>query len=202
MPEACRLGAIVLAAGPSTRMGRAKQLIDSGGTALVARAADAALGAGARPVAVVLGANAQAVAAALRGRPVLAPVNADWRSGMASSIRCGLEALLAADPGIEAVLVAPCDIPGFDARSAAALAQAHWTRGVPAAVRHADGRLGAPAVFGRADFPALAALTGDEGARGLLNRADAQAAGLDLPALSRDLDTPADHEAWARGQRR
>ena len=202
MPEARRLGAIILAAGASSRMGRAKQLIELEGTALVARAADAALGAGAHPVAVVLGAHAEAVAAALGGRPVLSVVNPDWEGGMASSIRRGLEAVLSACPGTEAVLLAPCDLPGFDARSAAALAQSHWQGGQAAAVRHPDGRLGAPAVFGRADFRALAGLSGDEGARRLLNRAGARATGLELAGLSSDLDTPADYEAWRRAKPR
>ena len=87
-----KLGAILLAAGGSSRMGAVKQLLEVGGKPMVARAVDAALGSGARPVVVVLGANAEAVGAAIADRPVIAARNAQWEEGMASSLRTGLAA--------------------------------------------------------------------------------------------------------------
>ena len=122
MPEAAdapagpkRLGAVLLAAGGSSRMGAVKQLLDIGGRPMATRAVDAALRSGARPVVVVLGANAEVVRAAIADRPIVAAHNAQWQEGVASSIRTGLAAALAADPSLDAVLLAPCDQPGLSA---------------------------------------------------------------------------------------
>jgi len=67
-----RVAAVVLAAGASTRLGTPKQLVEYAGEPLVRRAAGAALGSGARPVIVVLGADADRVARALAGLPASA----------------------------------------------------------------------------------------------------------------------------------
>ena len=199
MPEPAsrpfRLGAIVLAAGGSSRMGTSKQLLQVGGISLVARAVDAALGSGAAPVAVVLGANAEKVHAEVAGRPILAAHNPDWATGIASSIRVGIAALLGAEPALDAVVVAPCDQPALSSGVISRLADIHRSTGQVAAARY-DGRNGAPAVFGRDHFSALSSLSGDEGARRILNSDPGRVASLDLPALGADLDTPADFAAW------
>jgi len=202
MPEArqgaqppFRFGAVVLAAGGSSRMGAVKQLLEMDGKPLIARSVDAVLGSLARPVVVVLGANAEEVQAPIARRPVSAVFNPDWPSGLASSIRAGLAALLAAEPGLDAVLLAPCDQPALSPEVIARLAALHRATGRIAAARY-SGRIGAPAVFGREHFAALGALNGDEGARKLLNGQSESVAAADLPDLGVDLDTPADYEAW------
>jgi molybdenum cofactor cytidylyltransferase len=199
MPESAarpyRLGAIVLAAGGSSRMGTSKQLLQVGGFSLVARAADAALGSGAAPVAVVLGSDSERVRAEVGGRPILAVHNPDWASGLASSIRAGLGALLGAEPALDAVAIAPCDQPALSAEIIARLAEVHRSSGLIAAARY-GGRNGAPAVFGREHFALLSQLSGDEGARRLLNADPGRVAPVDLPALAVDLDTPAEYASW------
>lgn len=202
MPEAAeakqgrlRLGAIILAAGGSSRMGAAKQLLEIDGRPMVARAADAALGSGAAPVVVVLGANAGEVAAAIAGRRVLTVHNADWREGLSSSIRAGLAALLAAEPSLDAVLLAPCDQPALSPEVITLLSSLHRATGRMSAARY-QGRNGAPAVFGRIHFGALMALKGDQGARGLLNGGPERVAAIDLPELGVDLDTPSEYSDW------
>jgi molybdenum cofactor cytidylyltransferase len=204
MPEAApaaggpfRFGAILLAAGGSSRMGSAKQLISVDGSPLVLRAVDAALGAGAQPVVVVLGAHAGKVREAIAGRPVVEALNAEWSSGLSSSIRAGLDAALASEPGLDAVLVTPVDQPALDSRTIAQLADLHRSSGLVACARY-GGLNGAPAVFGRGHFAGLRALTGDQGARSLLNRDPGAVASLELPSLGIDIDTPADLLDWNR----
>jgi molybdenum cofactor cytidylyltransferase len=194
-PKPFRLGAIVLAAGGSARMGTTKQLLQLGGVSLVAKATDAALGSGADSVAVVLGADAERVRAQISDRPVIAPYNSEWATGMASSIRVGLAALIAADPSLDAVVVAPCDQPALSAGIISQLAEVHRKTGRIAAARY-GGRNGAPAVFGREHFTDLSTLSGDEGARRLLNSHPASVSPVDLPELGTDLDTPAAFAAW------
>jgi molybdenum cofactor cytidylyltransferase len=198
MPEdgnALRLGALILAAGGSSRMGKAKQLLEIGGKPLVARAVDAALDSGAGPVVVVLGADSERILARISGRGIIAVNNPEWASGLASSIRAGLAALLAAEPALEAVLIAPCDQPALSAEVIQRLAAAHRSSGRISAARY-GGRNGAPAVFGREHFGALSALSGDEGARRLLNSDPGKVSAVELPELGADIDTPGDYAAW------
>ena len=65
------VGAVILGAGGSTRMGVPKQLLQFGGETMLRRAASAALEAGCRPLVVVTGAHAAASREALRGLNLL-----------------------------------------------------------------------------------------------------------------------------------
>jgi CTP:molybdopterin cytidylyltransferase MocA len=176
-------------------MGSAKQLLSVDGAPLVARAVDAALGAYAWPVVVVLGANAGKVRKALAGRSFVESLNAGWSAGISSSIQSGLEAALAAEPRLSAVLVAAVDQPALSPGIIAQLADLHRSSGRIACARYA-GHNGAPAVFGRKDFARLRSLTGDQGARKMLNRKPSAVAALEIPSLAIDIDTPADLRDW------
>jgi CTP:molybdopterin cytidylyltransferase MocA len=190
MPEAghpFRLGALILAAGGSSRMGEAKQILEIGGKPLIARAVDAALDSGARPVAVVLGADSGRVLARVADRGIIAVHNPDWSTGLSSSIRAGLAALLAAEPSLDAVLIAPCDQPALSAEAILRLAAAHRSGGRISAAR-----------YGGEHFAALSALSGDEGARRLLNADPGSVSAVELPELGADIDTPEDYAAWIR----
>ena len=85
--------AVVLAAGGSTRLGRPKQLLTREGETLVHRAARLALASGASRVLVVVGAKADDVARAVSDLTVECVVNAQWRTGLAGSVRIAAEAL-------------------------------------------------------------------------------------------------------------
>ncbi len=191
-----RVGAVILAAGASVRLGRPKQLLEIDGQPLVVRAAEAALGAGAAPVVVVLGANAEQIRPVLRGVDVGLVLNQDWNDGMASSVRAGLHALGQITLRLDAVLLAVCDQPAFDARAARRLVESLQasTRGM-AAARYA-GRNGVPAIFRREHFFALSRLKGDQGARALLQGKPDEVIPVDLPDLALDLDTPEDLAKW------
>jgi len=182
-------------------MGASKQLVELEGRPLVARVVEAVLGSPARPVVAVVGADAERVRAAIAHLPVSTAFNPAWPSGIASSIRLGLSALLGAEPGLDAVLVALCDQPALSPEIIGRLAALHRTTGLIAAARY-GGRNGAPAVFGREHFAELAALEGDEGARRLLNGQPGRVAAADLPEMGLDLDTPEDCRQWASRHRR
>ena len=90
------VGEMILGAGASTRMGVPKQLLQFGGEPMLRRAARVALKADCRPVVVVTGANAVASKQALRGLDVREVENEQWKSGMSSSVRVGVELSVAA----------------------------------------------------------------------------------------------------------
>lgn len=190
-PESPIIGAILLAAGTSRRMGdQHKLLADWNGRPLVAHAAAAITAAGLPPPLVVLGARAIAVRAALGDQPAHYVVAVDHAEGMSRSLRAGLAAVPADWAG---VLVCLADMPRVQPRTIAALARALANAGDAAiAVPVMNGRRGNPVGWGRAHFPALTAIDGDGGGRLLLRQAGdrvVSVAALDS-GIHDDIDTP------------
>jgi molybdenum cofactor cytidylyltransferase len=183
---------VILAAGASTRMGEPKQLLPIEGVPLLLRTVEAALLSPAWPVVVVLGANAERIRPLLARHPVLITENPAWVEGMASSLRTGIATLQQFSRSIGGVLVSLCDQPAFSVDTIERLlaAQAESGRSITAA--RYEGRNGAPALFLRDQFAALGSLTGEAGARSLLNSTPDRVTSVELPELSVDLDTPQD----------
>lgn len=187
----------MLAAGASARLGRPKQLVVYAGEPLVRRAARAALGAGARPVVVVLGARAEEVAPALDGLAgVEVVVCAEWARGLSASLAAGLDAVERAagraprDP-LDGVLLTVCDQPLVDAAALGAVLAAFGGPGSAAAAEY-GGTVGVPAVVGRAHLPTLRALTGDAGAGRWLRAHPELVVRVPMPAAGVDVDTADD----------
>ena len=153
--------AIVLAAGGSRRLGRAKQLVTFEGETLVHRAARITRAAQVARVGVVVGARANEVAAAVHDLAVDRLENAAWEEGMASSLRVGTA--WAAEQGATALLVCVCDQPHLTTAHLDALI----AEGELAGSAY-GGAIGVPALFPARLFAALGALAGDRGARDLL----------------------------------
>lgn len=174
-------------------MGTPKQLLLLDGRPLVLRAIEAALASAAWPVVVVLGAHSEKILPLLARLPVLIAENSTWAEGMASSIRVGVTTLRQFSRQLDAALIALCDQPAFSAEVIAQLVAAQRATGRSIVAAHYHGRNGAPALFLKENFPALIALTGEEGARPLLNGDASRVTPVDLPALALDLDTPADY---------
>jgi molybdenum cofactor cytidylyltransferase len=186
MPElAC--AAILLAAGASTRLGQAKQLIVMDNESLLARTVRMALEAGCAPVIVVTGFEQEKMQAALAGLPVKFVHNPDWSEGMGSSLRCGVRAL---DPGTHDALLLVCDQLALSTEFLRELLRVHLLREKPITAAHYDGRLGVPAIFSAAFFPRLCVVKGDRGARGVLESHAKEVTAMDFPAGAIDLDTP------------
>ena len=189
-------GAVVLAAGASTRMGRPKQLLRLGDRTLIRRTVDTVLDSAAWPVAVVLGAHAAAVRAEIARLPVLAVENREWEEGLSSSIRAGVRVLDSFSLSLDAAVLVPADQPHLSAGSLRRLAEAHLREGRSIVAAHYAGHPGPPALFARRHFAELLALSGPEGARPLFARHAGDLATVPCPELATDLDTPADYEAF------
>ncbi len=187
-----RSAILILAAGGSTRLGSPKQLLPAFGTTLLRHAAVTALGSALGRVTVVLGAWAEECTRALEGLEVDITVNAEWESGMGSSIAAGMAALSPGNP--ESVLIMLCDQPAVTPATLHALhdhlaetgadAVASWYHDVP----------GPPVIFTGRCFPELRSLRGPEGARTLFARHPPEM--VDFPGGAYDIDTPAQAEAF------
>ena len=87
-----RVAGIILAAGMSTRMGQLKQLLPLGGRAAIEWIAEV-VGSRLDEVVVVLGHRAEEIAPVLAAYPVRWVVNADYQTGMLSSVQCAVRAV-------------------------------------------------------------------------------------------------------------
>jgi molybdenum cofactor cytidylyltransferase len=184
-----RIAAVVLAAGASTRLGQAKQLVRVAGESLLRRTARMALEAGCAAVVVVLGFEAERMRPELDGLPVKITENPRWAEGMASSLRCGVESVQRMEP--DGVLLLVCDQPRLSAEHLRILLSRHRGKQTITASAYA-GNMGVPVVFGRELFPELLALQGDQGARAVILRHGEQTEGIPWPEGTVDLDRPED----------
>lgn len=186
-----RTAAVVLAAGGSSRFGSAKQLATWGDRTFIERVVDAALGSQARPVVVVLGAEAERCRAALGSRPVEIIINEAWRSGQSTSMTAGLAAL--AD-NISAAVFLLVDLPGITPNVVDALIERHRRTLAPLAWPEFEGRRGNPVLFDRRLWPELRQVQGDTGGRPLLKTYQEQAerVAVSSPAVLLDIDRPED----------
>ncbi|HEY8164102.1 MAG TPA: nucleotidyltransferase family protein [Gemmatimonadaceae bacterium] len=186
-----RVAGVVLAAGGSTRFGSPKQLIVDEGEMLVRRAARVAYEAGADPVIVVLGSDADLIAPQLDGMPAVTTiVNHEWRTGLASSLVAGLRAASALGD-CEAVLVTLADQPSIDASEIKRLIDAFDDRHRIIASSY-DNVIGVPAVFGVEYVDELSRLEGDAGAGSWLRRRESEVTQIALVSGHLDVDTPED----------
>jgi molybdenum cofactor cytidylyltransferase len=192
MTEPLHCGLILLAAGASRRMGQPKQLLPVHGQPLLRHMVVSLRDAPVAPFVVVLGAHALEIAPALTDLPVEIVVNAGWAEGMGSSLRTGVAALERLAPQLDGLIVALADQPGLTAAHLNALVDSHRQTGHGIVASNVSGRAMPPVFFSAAWFPRLRTLTGDEGARTLL-----QAHATDIALVpfvnGTDLDTPQDY---------
>ena len=193
-------GAVVLAAGASTRMGEPKQLLRLDGRTLLRRTVDTLLASPAWPVVVVLGAHLESIRPEVARLPVLIAENREWAEGLASSIRTGVRVLEAFSLSLEAALLVLCDQPNLSPEAIARLVEAHRRTGKSIVAACYGEHPGPPALFARSHFHELMELRGAGGARPLLARHAELLATVDLPELAADLDTPADYQQLLAGQ--
>ena len=189
------IAAIILAAGQSTRFRAAggaaasKLVAELAGRPLVYHVARAALASCARPVFVVTGHAREDVMAALAGLPVTEIHNPLHASGLASSLKAGIGAVPAAARG---ALVLLGDMPLVSAALLDSLIDLFARRPeVEAVVPVHAGQRGNPVLLGRALFPAIAGLAGDQGARKIIETACVAELAVERDAVSVDVDTPA-----------
>jgi CTP:molybdopterin cytidylyltransferase MocA len=189
--DSAGLGAIVLAAGASTRMGRPKASIRWRGATFVEHATMRARAAGCNPIVIVSGAvELAAVSDAIEVH------NARWPEGQLSSLQAGVRAVLARAPTIGGCLIFTVDRPAVQQATVDALVAA-W-RSEPKGLwqpRH-RGRSGHPMLYPADLLPALLALAPDSSARELVRsepvRTRRRMLDVDDAGVVLNVDTPED----------
>jgi molybdenum cofactor cytidylyltransferase len=187
-------GAIILAAGGSSRFGRPKQLLPFRGESLVRRAVRAASESGCGRIAVVAGEQRDLIENELRETKAFVIHNPNWKRGLGTSIRCGLQHLLNAHAKMDAVVLVACDQPFVDAQTISALMTMREDSGKPIVASRYANTLGVPALFDRSCFRALLALPAAAGAKALIESRGSDVAEIEFEQGAIDIDTPADFE--------
>jgi len=199
------VGAVILAAGGSSRFGRPKQLLIFRGETLVRRAVRAAAEAGCDPIILVVGAIGESIRSevVIRESRIASPSapgdgprttvveNTEWQNGIGTSIRRGLEQL----PGsVQAVVLIACDQPFVDASVVAELIAAQEKTRKPIVASSYANTIGVPALFDRSCFAALLALPADAGAKTLMTAQPSDVAVVAFERGAIDIDTPEDFQ--------
>ena len=187
-----KVAGIILAAGASRRMGSLNKLLAFiAGKPLVRHAVEAFVATSLSPIIVVIGYEADKVAAALEGLPVQLVVNPDHAAGQGSSVGAGVEAI---DDKITDVMIGLGDMPLLPSTLLDFLIHAHigheeHLRNITIPVF--EGQRGNPVLWGKTFFPELITLTGDRGGRQLLNEHTAaqNLVTCDHSSVLRDVDT-------------
>ena len=188
-------GIILLAAGNSTRMGSPKQLLLYHGKTLLERIVDTSLQVfDNNKIILVLGANHSEIAFQIKDKITLISVNEEWKSGMASSIKAGLQTLLKHFPDMQRCIISVCDQPYLSSEVFIEMLKlADYSSKEIIAAKYA-GTIGVPALFSKNYFKKLLHLSGEQGAKKIIqqNMDDVNIFTFDEGAI--DIDTPSDYE--------
>lgn len=188
--RAAGVAAVVLAAGRSSRMGvHNKLLADIAGKPMVRRVVETALASKTRPVLVVTGHQSAEVAAALAGLEVAPITNANYATGLASSLKAGIRAVPAECAG---ALILLGDMPRIAVEHVDRLVDAFAVAPDTIVVPVHEGRHGNPVLWPRHLFPELLQLEGDAGAKRLIaaHQSNVREVNLQASGVLDDIDTP------------
>ncbi len=192
--------AIVLAAGLSRRMGTQKMLLPFGDTTVIGRVVDQLLRSTVDEIYVVVGHEAARVAEELAARPVHLVINPDYRAGMLSSVRCGIEAL---PPACEAVMVVLGDQPSITAELVDAMLRAFAATDQGILVPVFNGRRGHPLLVAASYREEILSHYDDLGLRGLLQAHpdDVCPFSVSTSQVLLDMDYPEDYRRLCEQER-
>lgn len=189
-----RIGNIILAAGASTRLGEPKQLLRFRGKTLIRRAVETALKIGAEKTIVVTGANSEKIEKEINYLDCQIVYNENWQSGMGSSIKIGIETLLAEAPETAAVIISLSDQPLIESDHFVELIEEFKKSEKEIVSSVYSDNAGVPALFSRKYFSSLVSIEGDRGAKYLINQNIDDTAQVVFSQNSIDIDTLADYK--------
>ena len=184
--------AVVLAAGLSRRMGVQKLLLPFGGKTVIAHIVDQLLASTIDKVHIIVGHQAENISAELSGRAISIVKNPNYKSGMLSSVRCGLQNL---PEKCRAVMVVLGDQPSITTGLIDKMLRSFATTEKSILVPRYKGKRGHPILFSSLYRDEILTHYGNVGLRGLLHSHTEDIFELDVPTSSVlcDMDYPEDY---------
>ena len=159
--------AVVLAAGSSSRMGEAKQLLPLADSTVLERTLRNLNAADVDEVVLVLGSSAETIRQTIADSPMKnlrILVNTEYGQGMATSLRAGLAAL---DKNIDAALIVLADQPFIRPETFDRIMDQYRRSDAQIVIPMFQGLRGNPVLLDRSVFDEVIALQGDIGCRAI-----------------------------------
>ncbi len=187
------IGAVVLAAGESRRMGTQKLLLPFGDTTILGAVVRTVQASRAGRTVVVLGADREAIRRECGSRDLDLVVNENYPLGMLTSIQAGLRAL---PPDAQAAVIVLGDQPFLASRVIDAVIAAYETGGKGIVIPTFQGRRGHPVLIDVKYRDEVLAFDPADGLRRLMLAHAGDILEVDVadPDILRDLDTPEDYQ--------
>ncbi|HWO33436.1 MAG TPA: NTP transferase domain-containing protein [Candidatus Acidoferrum sp.] len=159
-----RIGAVILAAGTSSRMGEAKQLLRLGATTLLDQVTENVLGSRVDEIVLVLGHEAETIKQTIATKKLKIVVNESYRQGMGTSLRAGLSALASE---VDAALIVLADQPFVRSATFDQIIDHYQQSKAQIVIPIYKGFRGNPVLLDHSVFAEVMALTGDIGCRAI-----------------------------------
>lgn len=187
-------GIILLAAGNSSRMGSPKQLLMYQGKTFLERIIDTASEIfDPNHIVLVLGAHHHEISSVIKNKNIHIVINENWESGMASSIQSGMKALSGLFPEMEGCFISVCDQPYLTGDLFSKMLQLKETSEKEIVVAKYADTLGVPALFSKKYFKQLMELTGEQGAKKIIQQNMNDVESFEFEKGAVDIDTPSDY---------
>jgi len=191
------LTCIVLAAGNSSRLGQMKQLVQYKGITLLERQVDMVLPL-ADHVTCVLGFQAEQIPK-INNKKVGYIINSQWQQGLSSSIVAALSELPEQTTHIMLLLSDQWRVSTSDCLQLKSIAQ-EQNQAIVVAGKNSESKqlFSPPVVIPRCYFEELALLTGEGGAKTVIQKHISDVVSVDMPCAFDDLDTPEDLQHYKK----
>jgi molybdenum cofactor cytidylyltransferase len=192
-----KIGAVILAAGLSRRMGVPKLFLDLHGKPLFRYSVESAIHSGLNPILIVGGEHVPFLQEHTQDLPVEIIKNEDYMEGMGTSLKRGIEAM---EGRVDALLVFLADQPFVPPELIKKLLQTYTdcrSHGIRIVRPQYDGIPGHPVLWDAELLSEFSGLQGDEGARSIIQRhaEKVKLIPVENPLWGADIDTPDD---WLR----
>lgn len=188
MKRQSKVASLILAAGASTRMGQAKQLLPYNNTTLLNHIVEQLKLGNVERTFIVLGAYADEIAEKSGLDPSDYFVFNDWENGMGSSLAFACSRITE-ESDFDALLITLADLPFVRSVDYEKLIQ-HFNTENDIVASEADDYVGVPAVFGKRYFEELKKLKGETGAKSIINKHREQVLLVKNEKAVWDVDTP------------
>jgi molybdenum cofactor cytidylyltransferase len=191
------IGAIILAAGMSKRMGQPKQFLNLHGKPLFLHGVETAVQSGLHPIVIVGGEHIELLKEQIRDLPAEVIHNPNFSQGLSSSLKTGVKAV---QDKVSAAFIFLADQPFIPVTVVKRLRESYYTEKLNnikiIRPRYASVP-GHPVLFDREIFPELLCIEGDRGAQQVIQKHSAELKFVDFdnPLWGVDIDTP---EEWQR----
>ena len=186
-----RIGALIVAAGMSKRMGEFKPMLSIGSISVAQRVVATLSQAGVSKIVMVTGYNATILERHLSGNGIIFLRNDDYESTqMFDSVKIGLRYLR---DKCDRILFTPVDVPLFTAKTVKTILDS----GASLAAPMCEGKQGHPILIANALIPEILADSGEMGLKGAMDRCSVPLLRIAVEDFGtiHDADTPEDFSA-------